>query len=874
MRRRRNPSGRGDRSMDGAERKLPKPLRRLGPLAYDLRVSGSKTLGEVWRRLDPETWDRTNNPHMVIQHVHQERLDEAAEDAALLKRLDRWFEGHETYLSSAAWFGERYANSALTGVAYFSMEFGLSEALPIYSGGLGILAGDHLKSASDLNVPVIGVGLLYQQGYFRQVLAADGSQLEAFPFNDPGSLPIRPVLDADGRWPRVRLELPGRTLLLRVWEARVGRVNLYLLDSNHPLNSPWDRGITARLYAAGREERLLQELVLGVGGWRLLQRLEKDPQVCHLNEGHAAFAVIARATAFAERHHVPFDVALRATRAGNVFTTHTPVEAAFDRFDPELVLRYAASLINETGLSPATFVGLGRSDPANGDEPFNMAWLAMRGSGHVNGVSQLHAEVSRDLFAPLFPGWPVSQVPVRGITNGVHLPTWHSLEASRVWIDAAKGDRTWLKDPSVAASNLQATTDAELWAYRAEARSTLVQYVRERLERQMHERGYKPSASTVARHVLDPNTLTLGFARRFAAYKRPDLLLSDVDRLKRILLHPERPCQLIIAGKAHPDDQGGKDMVREWARFAFEDDVRAHVVFLEDYDMVLAQHLAGGVDVWLNTPRRPFEACGTSGMKMLVNGGLNCSTLDGWWDEAYEPGVGWAIGGRDDHDSTGDAADAAALYGLLEDEIAPSFYDRDQHGIPRSWVEQIRTSMTRLTVAFSSDRMLQQYVEEAYLPAATEYLARADDNARLASDLEVWASAVNEGWSGVRLARLQVTPAGADWDLQLEVYLGELDRDAVRLEVYAEGVDGPACLIPMQHVDKLEGAINGHLYECLVPADRPAEHYTPRAVPSHDRALIPIEEHQILWWSPSAGRVVRDPANTKELGTRPEAPSE
>jgi starch phosphorylase len=582
---------------------------------------------------------------------------------------------------------------------------------------------------------------------------------------------------------------------------------------------------------------------------------------------------VARATAFAERNHVPFAVALRATRAGNVFTTHTPVEAAFDRFDPGLVLRYAAPLISETGLSPAAFLGLGRRDPADRDEPFNMAWLALRGSSHVNGVSQLHAEVSRQLFAPLFPGWPVSQVPVRGITNGVHLPTWHSLEASRVWIDAAKGDRTWLKDPSVAASNLHATSDAELWAYRAEARSTLVQYVRARLERQMHQRGDDPSASTIARHVLDPNALTLGFARRFAAYKRPDLLLFDPERFKRILLHPERPCQLVIAGKAHPDDQGGKDMVREWARFAFGDDVRSHVVFLEDYDMVLAQHLAGGVDVWLNTPRRPFEACGTSGMKMLVNGGLNCSTLDGWWDEAYEPGVGWAIGDRDDHDSTGDGADAAVLYGLLEDEIAPSFYDRDQHGIPRSWVERIRTSMTSLTVAFSSDRMLQQYVEEAYLPAATAYLARAADGGRLATELETWARAVTEGWSGVRLARLEITPVAGHWDLKLEVYLGDLDRDAVRLDVYAEGgADEPECLIPMQHLDVLSGVINGHIYQCVAPADRPAEHYTPRAAPHHDQALVPVEENRILWWTPSAGRVVHDPpASLDEFGNRPQA---
>ena len=853
------PDDTGYRDVDTTERQLPSRLERLGPLAYDLRVSGSKTMSQVWQRLDPDTWDRTNDPHLVLQYVHQGQLEAAAADERLVADLDRWFAAHDDYLSRPGWFGERHASSGLNGVAYFSMEFGVSEALPIYSGGLGILAGDHLKSASDLNVPVIGVGLLYQQGYFRQVLAADGWQLEAFPFNDPGSLPVRPVLDADGRSPRIRLDLPGRTLLLRVWEARIGRVQLFLLDSNHPLNSPWDRGITAHLYAAGRENRLLQELVLGVGGWRLLQRLGLDPEVCHLNEGHAGFAVVARAVAFAERHDVTFEVALRATRAGNVFTTHTPVEAAFDRFDPGLVLRSAAPLIADTGLSPDRFLGLGRRDPADVTEPFNMAWLALHGSGRVNGVSQLHADVSRRLFAPLFPGWPASQVPVSGVTNGVHVPTWHSQEASRVWIEAAGGDRTWLKDPAAVGPGLAAMSNATLWAYRGAARASLVGYVRERVERQLRQRGVEEAQAAAARRIMDPNVLTLGFARRFASYKRPDLLLYDEERLTRILLHAKRPCQIVIAGKSHPDDDGGKAMVRRWAQYAFRDDVRSRVVFLEDYDMVLAQHLAGGVDVWLNTPRRPAEACGTSGMKMLVNGGLNCSTLDGWWDEAYEAEVGWAIGGRVDHDGSADADDATALYALLEEAIAPRFYDRDALGIPNSWVDMVRASMTRLTAAFSSDRMLRQYVEEAYVPAAVAYRSRAEDDGRLAGRLEAWATEVADAWPGIRLGRLEMIAIEGDWDVRVEAFLDDIDRDSVRIEVYAEaGPDLAPVLVRMEHADELVGALNGHVYRCRVPGDRPAEHYTPRAVPHHDDALVPMEARQITWWSPAAGRTVRE----------------
>ena len=399
-------------------------------------------------------------------------------------------------MKSPGWFGATHAQSELRGVAYFSMEFGLAEALPIYSGGLGILAGDHLKSASDLNVPVIGIGLLYQQGYFRQVLADDGWQLEAFPFNDPGSLPIRPVLDADGRWPRVGLELPGRTLILRVWNARVGKVNLYLLDSNHPLNSPWDRGITANLYAAGKEKRLLQELVLGVGGWRLLEMLGMDVQVCHLNEGHAAFAVLARAVSFAEKNKVPFQVALRATRAGNVFTTHTPVAAAFDRFEPGLLTKTAEPLVRATGLSDEAFLGLGRRDPADAGEPFNMAYLAMRGSCHVNGVARLHGKVSRRLFEVLFPGWPEEQIPVSSVTNGIHIPTWHSEPANLLWSAAYGVEGPWLGNVGAAAKGIQRVTDERLWDYRAEARKTLVDYVRVRLQRQFRDAMPRKRPST------------------------------------------------------------------------------------------------------------------------------------------------------------------------------------------------------------------------------------------------------------------------------------------------------------------------------------------------------------------------------------------
>ena len=834
---------------DHVQRPLPKPLERLTELALDLRQVGSKTVGQIWRRLDPDAWVRCNNPYMILQNAHQDRLDEAAADDTLVRELSDWFERQDEYMSSPGWFRERYGKSELKHLAYFSMEFGLSESLPIYSGGLGILAGDHLKSASDLNVPVVGIGLLYQQGFFRQVLADDGWQLEAFPFNDPASLPVTPVLDEDGRWPRIRLELPGRTLFLRVWQARVGKVNLYLLDSNHPLNGAWDRGITANLYAAGKEKRLLQELVLGVGGWRLLEKLGIEVQVCHLNEGHAAFAVLARAASFAEKHGVSFQVALRATRAGNVFTTHTPVEAAFDQFDAGLLTKYAGPFIDEMGVPTEEILAMGRRNPTNHDEPFNMAYLAMRGSCHINGVAQLHGQVSKRLFHGLFPGWPQNDVPVGAITNGVHVPTWCSEPAAAFWKKLYDNDKqSWLGDLHGATAAMSQVSDEQLWDYRAQARKSLIEYVRRRLQRHLRERNAPDEDVQRARHVLDPNVLTLGFARRFTEYKRPNLLLHDTDRFVRILRNAERPVQIVVAGKSHPNDEGGKAMVRRMAQFSWREDVRDRVVFLEDYDMVLSQHFAAGVDVWLNNPRRPAEACGTSGMKMLVNGCLHCSTLDGWWDEAFEREVGWAISDKREHGGEYDYDDARLLYELLEHEIAPEFYDRDDQDVPRAWVNRVRTSMTRLTERFSSDRMVRDYVEQAYLPAARAYLRRAADGAKLALELEDWRAAIEDEWPNLRFGRVTVTQVEENWEFRVQAYLGNLDPENVAVQLFAESLDenGPTCLA-MRREGPIHGAVGGHNFTATVPANRSADDFTARIVPNHKEACVPLEITHSVW---------------------------
>ncbi len=831
-----------------AVRPLPPELEDLVPLALDLRWTGSPLVEGLWRRLEPYVWARTENPFLTLMNVEEEALGVAARDEELLKELARIRRMTSAYYSAPGWFQQAHANSGLQRVAYFSMEFGLSEALPIYSGGLGILAGDHLKSASDLGVPLVGIGLLYQQGYFRQILADDGYQLEAFPYNDPDFLPVTPVRRENGDWCRVLLPLPGRTLRVRLWQAKVGRVTLLLLDSNDPLNSAWDRGITASLYDAGKEKRLLQEIVLGVGGWQALQTLGIDIDVCHLNEGHAAFAVLARTASFAEDHRLSAADALRATRAGNVFTTHTPVSAAFDVFDPAMVAKFAEPFLTTTGISVDGVLSLGRRDPRNQSEPFNMAYLAMHGCSRVNGVSQLHGRVSQQLFSGLFPRWPIGEVPVGAITNGVDCATWNSSSARHLWC-GGREDLSPLADLESAANRILATDPVEVWSLRGKSRLSLVEYVRRRLTRQLRVRGQADDLVRRATHVLDPNVLTLGFARRFTEYKRPNLLLTDRDRLRRILLNAEHPVQLIVAGKSHPNDAHGKSMVRAMAQFAMQTDLRDRVVFLEDYDMVLARHLAAGVDVWLNTPRRPAEACGTSGMKILFNGGLNLSVPDGWWDEVHDPDVGWSIGnGEEDSAQQRDAREAARLYELLEHRIVPEFYDRDDSGVPRRWLERIRTSMSRLTPMFSSNRMVRDYVEQAYLPAAAAWQRRTTNNGSLTLKLANWQHRLGDNWARIHFGDVRADATDTHRHFEVQVYLAELPPDDVHVELYAEAMShGEPMVVTCERTRNLPGSVNGYVYEAKFATERRVEDFTPRIVAFHPDAFVPLEEQHILW---------------------------
>jgi starch phosphorylase len=813
----------------------------LRELALNLRSVWNHRTDALWERIDPALWKETGNPWVVLQAASRDRLRELWQVPDFRAQIETVLERRRQGLSEPRWFQREHAQRGVTSIAFFSMEFALSETLPMYSGGLGNVAGDYLKGASDLGVPLVGVGLLYEHGYFRQGIDATGAQVESYPVNAATQLPVVPVRAADGAWVRVRLPRPGPAVWLRGWEARVGRIPLYFLDSNDPSNMPADRGITAQLYGGGDETRLLQEMALGICGWRLLRALGIQPEVCHLNEGHAALVVLERARDFMSETGQSFDAALAVTRAGNLFTTHTPVEAGFDRFTPALAQAFLGAYArDELGISLEQLLAMGRSPSGGEREPLNMAWLAARGSGAINAVSRRHEQVSRRIFQVLFPRWPEAEVPVGHVTNGVHVPSWDSTEADSLWTAACGPDR-WLGRTDDLGEKISMLSDPELWSFRGRARTAFVSFARERLVGQLAASGVTGAALEEASHALDGDALTIGFARRFTAYKRPTLLLRDHERFARLLNDPQRPVQIVVAGKAHPRDAQGKDLLAEWVRFARRQDVRRKAVFLADYDLRLAEHMVQGVDVWINTPKPPWEACGTSGMKVLVNGGLNLSSLDGWWSEAFRPEVGWAIPG----DGTSDEADATHLYELLERDVIPAFYDRDAMGVPKGWVARMRASMGSLTPAFSANRALGEYAERYYLPAANEFAARRGGGAKGAALLGEWLRTMRQHWPAIHFGDVEVRTDAGRHGFSVALYLDDIDPDSVTVELYAEG-PGATTRVPMRRGSPLVGA-HGFTYMAEVPDTRPAAHYTPRAVPTHRGMQVPQELALITW---------------------------
>ena len=822
----------------------------LVEFALDMRWSWDHSADEIWRNLDPALWDLTHNPWVVLQTVSNNQFQSVMDNPAFRSKIDTLVKNKKNADNAPAWFQQNYPKSSLTCVAYFSMEFMLSEALPIYSGGLGNVAGDQLKTASDLGIPVIGIGLLYQQGYFRQEIDRNGMQQALYPYNDPGQLPITPLRQPNGEWLRLEIALPGYSVWLRAWQVQVGRVKLYLLDSNDAANFPVHRGITSELYGGGSELRLKQEMVLGIGGWRLLNALGIHPQVCHLNEGHAAFAILERAYHFMKDTGHSFDVALATTRTGNLFTTHTAVAAGFDCFPSSLIEQYLGKYAEQTlGITHRQLLALGRKDSENNSEMFNMAYLAIRGSGAVNGVSRLHGEVSRHIFEPLFPKWPTSEVPVGYITNGVHMPTWDSREADEIWTEACGKDR-WLGMNKNLEHNIRSVSDERLWEMRTNANKALIRFSSEYVSKQLLGSGHGSDSVERAKHLFDPNILTLGFARRFATYKRPNLLLHDPQRLLRLLKNPKFPVQLILAGKAHPADKQGQELIKDWMKFIRHEDDHPPVLFLADYDMHVSEQLVQGVDVWINTPRRPWEASGTSGMKVLVNGGINLSILDGWWSEAYSPQVGWALGDGNEHgnDPARDNIEAEQLYQILEQEVIPEFYNRNEKGIPVAWVSRMRESMAQLTPKFSADRSVREYTEQHYIPAASAYLKRSANKGKKGKQIHDELNSLKQKWVSMHFGEVSVETNQNKHKVDVKVYFNDVDPNLVQVELVANGINGEAPFVQkMSRGAKLEDTSNGFHFNALVTSTRPKSDFTARVIPYSPNASVPLEISSILW---------------------------
>jgi starch phosphorylase len=858
---------------------LPSKLERLRDLALDLWWTWNHEAIELFRRLDRDLWESTgHNPVLILGTIRQERLEQVAEDDGFLSHMDRVWREFDRYLKNkGTWYQKTYGkavegstgtkpgkNPQVPGqrIAYFSAEFGLTESLGIYAGGLGILAGDHLKSASDLGLPLVGVGLLYQQGYFRQYLNPDGWQQELYPNNDFYNLPLTLERELGGAPLIIEVEYPGRVVKAQVWCVPVGRIPLYLLDTNISSNRPEDRDITDQLYGGDDDMRIRQEILLGIGGIRALEALDLRPTVCHMNEGHSAFLALERMRLLMEEHSLSFAEAREAATAGNVFTTHTPVPAGIDWFHPDLVDRYFSNYYPRLGISRHEFLGLGRVNPNDSNGYFCMAVLAMRLANRTNGVSQLHARVSREMWQEVWPQVPIDEVPIIGITNGIHPRSWISHDMADLY-DRYLGPR-WIERPADLSiwERVMRVPDEELWRTHERRRERLVAFARRRLREQLEQRGSRPAEIRQAEEVLDPEALTIGFARRFATYKRAALLFRDIERLARIVGNRDRPVQIIFAGKAHPRDNPGKELIRQIIHHARRAEFRNRIVFIEDYDMVVARYLVQGVDVWLNTPRRPHEASGTSGMKATANGALNLSVLDGWWAEGYTPETGWAVGWgeeySDDQTDYQDQVEANAIYDLLEKEIVPLFYERGRDGLPRGWIAKMKAAMRDHAGVFNTNRMVRDYVEQCYVPSAMRSEQIMAEDLERARALAAWKAKLRQQWGKLRVERIwadmaesQELKVGDQLQVQAQVYLGDLKPTDVAAELFYGPLDTEGLIVQARVLPMLIAQSKGmgtYIFAGAIACRTSGRHgYALRLVPQHENLGNPFEMGLILW---------------------------
>ncbi len=844
---------------------LPPAIEALREIAYNLRWSWSHETIELFRRLDSDLWEKTgHNPVLMLGTVEQEKLLHAAADEAFLAHMHRVASKLESYVTKdPRWFDKVCPPSSTDKplIAYFSAEFGITECLSIFAGGLGILAGDHLKSASDLGLPLVGVGLLYQQGYFRQYLNQAGWQQEAYEDNDFHNLPVSPAHDPSGKLLVIQVNLASGPVYAQVWRAQVGRIPLYLLDTNIETNGPVERDITDQLYGGDREMRIKQEIVLGIGGYRALIALGLNPTVYHMNEGHSAFLALERVRHLMRERNLSFAEASQLASASLVFTTHTPVEAGHDYFGPESMERYFGAYARELGLSMRDFLAIGRAIPDQGD--YCMTVLALRLAARANGVSKLHGEVSRKMWQVLWPGVPVEEVPIRHVTNGVHLRSWISLEMNQLY------DRylapTWHVEPSNSdVWNRVASIPAEeLWRTHERRREHLVAWARRRIAEQRIRRGSPQSEIDAASEALNPEALTIGFARRFATYKRATLIFRDMERLKRLLLDPQQPVQLVFSGKAHPRDEAGKELIRQIKAVARTPEFGRSVVFLEDYDMAVARYLVEGVDVWLNTPLRPNEASGTSGMKAAANGVLNLSIPDGWWDEVWNDprnpnSIGWIIGKGEKYEDPNiqDQIEAEALYMVLERDLVPAFYERGRDRLPRRWIGRMKDSISHLCHFVNTHRMVRDYMCDYYQKAHKNYRALEEQDAAKARGVAAWAAHVREQWPQVRVERVEreggnSVPVGTNFRVRALIQLGALTPADVAVELYV-GPLNPAGEIVGAGILRMDHAVQREGTSWMFEAARPCNHsglhgFTVRVRPSHPDLYAPFLPGLIAW---------------------------
>ncbi|MDQ2649556.1 MAG: alpha-glucan family phosphorylase [Actinomycetota bacterium] len=829
---------------------LPSELAALDELAMNLRWSWDAQTRDLFRWVDPDAWDATvHDPVRLLGMVARERLDALVEDAGFMRFLGEVREELQRYVDGDRWFQAK-GGSPLRKVAYFSPEFGIAEALPQYSGGLGVLAGDHLKAASDLGLPLVGIGLFYRHGYFRQSLSVDGWQQELYPDLDPYAM----ALDSCGDV-RVEVDLGGTRCVARLWKAEVGRVPLYLLDADVDENPPEIRTITDRLYGGDTEHRLRQEILLGIGGVRALDALGIDAQVFHTNEGHAGFLGLERVRQLVGQQGLSYREAIEAVRAGCLFTTHTPVPAGIDRFPRELIERYFTDWAKEVGITLDELMSLGHRPGDALDERFNMAVMGLRLAGRSNAVARLHGDVSRDMFQDLWPDVPTDEVPITSVTNGVHASTWTAPELADLYTryvlpewDEAGPDR-W--------ERLGEASHEEIWRAREQTRQTTVQFVRDRVGAQLVRRGYSSSDAAWAEEILDPKLLTIGFARRFATYKRATLLLSQPERLKALLLDADRPVQFVFAGKSHPADDTGKALIQQIAAFASDPEVRHRFVFVEDYDIAVARTLLQGSDVWLNNPRRPHEACGTSGMKSAFNGGLNLSILDGWWDECFDGENGWAISSAEwiEDLERRDVLEANSLFDLLERQVVPLFYDRGDDGLPHGWVAKVKASLMSLNPFVSAARMVRDYTQQLYEPTATQADALAGEGHTAARGLAAWKSRVAAAWPGVHIDHvdldMEVAEVGSEHEAQAVVALGDLAVDDVQVQLLhgPSGQGNDLAAPAVVSMSPAGDADDGHLrfsakFRC---AQTGRYGVTVRVVPAHPHLVHPVELGCVAW---------------------------